>query len=65
MALTWWRFIVGRNAYPRVVTGWSERRTRAMESFLQTTRVLPGFDALKAEGSERAFGTLPPAAGLT
>ena len=35
------------------------------EPFWQTTRVLPGGFALSADASERAFGTLPPAAGLT
>ncbi len=35
------------------------------ESCWHTTRVLPGGFALSAEASVRAFGTLPPAAGLT
>src|SRR3954467_7917027 len=35
------------------------------EPFTQTTRVTPGGFVLSADASERAFGTLPPAAGLT
>src|SRR3954454_21269791 len=35
------------------------------EPFWQTTRVTPGGLILSAEASERTFGTLPPAAGLT
>src|SRR3954463_13154441 len=38
---------------------------RFSESFLHTTRVLPGGFVLSAEASVRTFGTLPPAAGFT
>src|SRR4051812_40011555 len=37
----------------------------ASESVLHTTRVTPGGLALRVEASERATGTLPPAAGFT
>src|SRR3954451_20798958 len=37
----------------------------ASEPFWQTTRVLPGGLALSVDASERAVGTLPPAAGFT
>src|SRR3954451_6674440 len=38
---------------------------RFSESFLHTTRVVPGGFVLSAEASVRTFGTLPPAAGFT
>src|SRR3954447_20846802 len=37
----------------------------AREPVLQTTRVVPGGLALSVDASERAAGTLPPAAGFT
>src|SRR3954469_24194522 len=41
------------------------RFTLASEPFWHTTRVVPGRLALSVEASERAVGTLPPAAGFT
>src|SRR5438128_1716972 len=42
------------------------RLARFSDPGWQTTRVLPPFgSALRADASERAFGTAPPAAGLT
>ncbi len=41
------------------------RFSRRIESPWQTTRVFPGGFVFRAEASERIFGTLPPAAGLT
>src|SRR4051795_9640726 len=40
-------------------------RASVIEFGLQTTRVVPGALASSAEASERALGTLPPAAGVT
>jgi hypothetical protein len=42
-----------------------ERCSRAIEPFWQTTRVSPTVLAFSAEVSERAFGTAPPAHGVT
>jgi hypothetical protein len=41
------------------------RFTRASELGWQTTRVVPTALRSSAERSERTFGTLPPAAGVT
>src|SRR4051794_23954266 len=41
------------------------RVSRRIESPWQTTRVFPGGLVSRAEASERIFGTLPPADGLT
>src|SRR5687768_12856266 len=56
---------VGRYLKPRLRARRIDFFARRSDSGWQTTRVSPGADVRSAEGSERAFGTAPPAAGVT
>src|SRR3954468_5659291 len=59
------RISVGRYFTPCLRAAAISRFTLASEPFWHTTRVVPGGLALSVEASERAVGTLPPAAGFT
>src|SRR3954471_4419695 len=59
------RVSVGRYFTPFLRAALMSLFRRFSESFLHTTRVVPGGFVLSADASVRTFGTLPPAAGLT
>ena len=64
-ALIVWRGWVGRSTYPVDWASAIDRCRRLSESGWQTTRVTPGPVVERAEASDRAVGTSPPAHGVT
>src|SRR5436305_15352471 len=56
---------VGRSFQPCLRAAPTELSSRLIESFRHTTRVLLVLEGFSADESERAFGTSPPAHGLT